>query len=57
MFGVGGIARDVLKIRKVIEFQSSWIVIYFKTHVSVLLQPNFAGEVSGIRSDSDKQVI
>ena len=57
MFGVGGIARDVLKIRKVIEFQSSWIVIYFKTHFRVLLQPNFAGEVSGIRSDSDKQVI
>ena len=42
---VGGIANDVFKMRKVIEFQSSWIVIYYKIHFCVLLQPIHACEV------------
>ena len=34
----GVIANDVMKMRKVIEFQSSWIVVYYKSHFRVLLQ-------------------
>ena len=34
----GVIANDVMKMRKVIEFQSSWIVVYYKIHFRVLLQ-------------------
>ena len=41
--GGGVIAYDVLKIRKVIEFQNSWIVIYYKIHFRFLLQPMHAG--------------
>ena len=44
--GGGFIANDVLKMRKGIESQSSWIVIYYKIHFRVLLQPICAGEVS-----------
>ena len=40
------IANDVLKKRKVIEFESSWIAIYYKIHFCVLLQNICAGEVS-----------
>ena len=44
--GWGVIANDVLKMRKVIEFQSSRIANYYKIHFRVLLQPICAGEVS-----------
>ena len=49
--GMGGrgelvIANEVLKMRKVIEFQCSWIVVYYKIHFCILLQPDCAGEVS-----------
>ena len=40
------IANDVLKMREVIKFQSSGIVIYYKIHFRVLLQSFCAGEVS-----------
>ena len=40
------IANDVLKMRKVIDFQNWWIVVYYKIHFCVLLQPVCAGEVS-----------
>ena len=45
---VGGwvIANDALKKRKFVEFQSSWIAVYYKIHFCVLLQPICAGEVS-----------
>ena len=39
------IANDVLKMRRVIAFQSSWIAVYYKIHWGVLLQPTCAGEV------------
>ena len=31
---------------KVIEFQSSWIVVYHKIHFGVLPQPVYAGQVT-----------
>ena len=40
------IAIDVLKMAKRIEFQSSWIALYYQIHFRVLLQPICAGEVS-----------
>ena len=40
------IANDVLKMRRVIEFQSLGIVVYYKINFGVLLQPICAGEVS-----------
>ena len=40
------IAKDLLKMRKVIKFQSSWIAINYKIHFRVLLQPICAGDVS-----------
>ena len=33
-------------MRKVIDFQNWWIVVYYKIHFCVLLQPVCAGEVS-----------
>ena len=42
------IATDVLKMRKVIKFQSSWIAIYYKIRFGVLLQLTCAGEISVI---------
>ena len=50
----GVIANDILKMGKVIEFQSSGIVIFYKIHLHVLLQPICAGEVS---CNSYRQVI
>ena len=42
----GGIANDFLKMRKVMEFQSSLIVVYYKIHFCVLLQPICTGQAS-----------
>ena len=44
--GWGVIASDILKMRKVIEFQSSAFVVYYKIHFRVLLQHICAGKVS-----------
>ena len=44
--GSGVIANDVLKKRKFIKFQSSWIVVYYKIHFRVFLQAICTGEVS-----------
>ena len=40
------IANDILKMRKVIEFQISSIVLYYRIHFRVMLQPICAGELS-----------
>ena len=42
----GRIANEVLKMKKGIEFQCLWIVIYYKIHFRVLLHPIWAGEVT-----------
>ena len=42
------IAKDILIMREVIEFQSSLIAIYYKIHFCVLLQPMCAGEVPDV---------
>ena len=43
----GVIANDILKVGKLIEFQSLRAVVYYKIHFRVLLhQPICAGEVS-----------
>ena len=39
------IPNDFLIIKKVIEFQSSWIFVYYKIHFRVLLQLICAAEV------------
>ena len=44
--GGGPITNDVLKMKKVIDFQSSWIVIYYNSDVHALLQSICASEVS-----------
>ena len=43
--GKGFIANDALERRKIIEFQSSRFVIYYKIYFRVHLQPIYAGEV------------
>ena len=43
---MGGTANDILKMGKVIGFQSSWIAIYYKIHLRVLSQPICADEVT-----------
>ena len=40
------INNDVLKMIKVIKFQSSLITAYYKIHFCLLLQPFCASEVS-----------
>ena len=47
--GGGGIPYEVLEMRIVIEFQNSWIVVYYKIHFHVQLQPICAGKLSVVR--------
>ena len=44
----GDIANNVLKTRKVIEFKSSLVLVYWKIHFGDLLHPVCAGEVSAV---------
>ena len=54
--GRGFIANDVLQRRKIIEFQSSRFVIYYKIYFRVHLQPICAGEVLQRKhNDKDKE--
>ena len=47
------VANDVLKFKKVIEFQSSKIVTYFKIDSSVLQQLVCTGKISKINSKGE----
>ena len=56
--GWGVIANDVLKMRKVIAFQSSWITIYYKIPYRILLHIAHLCRWSIRRnSNSNRQVI
>ena len=52
--GLGVIANDVLKMRKAIDFQSSWVAIYYKIHFHVVLHK--AHLCSCISGNSNRQI-